>query len=215
MLESIRILDTPLGRYRLAASAAGLCRVEPAGAAEPQAADAGADPHAADAGAAPDAVAHVEAAARALSDYFAGRRRGFEDVALAPAGTAFQREVWAALRAIPYGSTASYGDVARRIGRPAAARAVGSANHRNPLAIITPCHRVVGGNGSLVGYAGGLDRKAWLLIHEAACLARMGADLTPAAPGLPRSRAAATAPRTRAGEPARATATAAGRSLRA
>ena len=157
---STRIVDTPIGPYVLMAGAEGLRRVEPAGEQARQG-DAG--------DAAPAAAAHAEAAARALAEYVAGRRRSFEDLAIAPAGTPFQRQVWHALRAIPFGSTASYGEVARRIGRPGAARAVGSANHHNPLAIITPCHRVVGADGSLVGYAGGVDRKRWLLAHEAVC----------------------------------------------
>jgi methylated-DNA-[protein]-cysteine S-methyltransferase len=101
-----------------------------------------------------------------LDEYFAGRRRTF-DVPLAPGGTAFQQEVWAALRAIPYGRTASYGDIARQIGRPNAVRAVGLANGRNPIAIVVPCHRVIGANGKLVGYAGGLATKRVLLDLEA------------------------------------------------
>jgi methylated-DNA-[protein]-cysteine S-methyltransferase len=91
-------------------------------------------------------------------------------VALAARGTVFQRRVWEALRAIPYGETASYGEVARAIGRPAASRAVGAANGRNPISIVVPCHRVVGAGGALTGYGGGLDRKAWLLNLEARTL---------------------------------------------
>lgn len=97
--------------------------------------------------------------------YFAGELRSFE-LSLAPQGTPFQLAVLAALAEIPYGSTRSYGDIARRIGRPTASRAVGAANGRNPLAIVLPCHRVVGSDGSLTGYAGGLDAKRWLLRHE-------------------------------------------------
>jgi len=100
-----------------------------------------------------------------LDEYFAGRRQTFE-LDLAPDGTPFQREVWAALLAIPYGATRSYGELARSIGRPHAARAVGAANGRNPLAIIVPCHRVIGTNGTLTGYGGGMARKRWLLAHE-------------------------------------------------
>lgn len=112
-------------------------------------------------------------AARELAEYFAGKRQRFT-VPLAPGGTPFQRQVWRALAAIPYGETCTYAHIAAAIGRPRACRAVGMANHRNPLPIFIPCHRVVGSGGSLTGYAGGLDRKAFLLRLE-------GADL-PASP---------------------------------
>ena len=100
-----------------------------------------------------------------LAEYFAGERREF-DLELAPRGTEFQREVWAALRAIAYGETTTYGELARLIGRPQASRAVGAATGRNPWSIIVPCHRLVGGNGSLTGYAGGLEAKEFLLELE-------------------------------------------------
>jgi len=100
-----------------------------------------------------------------LAEYFAGERRTF-DVPLAANGTAFQRLVWDALLEIPYGVLRSYGDVARAIGRRAASRAVGAANGRNPIAIIVPCHRVIGASGQLTGYGGGLPTKRWLLEHE-------------------------------------------------
>ncbi len=107
------------------------------------------------------------AAVRAqLRAYFAGELRAF-DVPLAVAGTPFQRAVWEALLAIPYGETVSYGELARRIGRPAAVRAVGLANGRNPVSIVVPCHRVIGSSGALTGYGGGLDRKRHLLALEA------------------------------------------------
>ena len=106
---------------------------------------------------------------RQLREYFAGERRQF-DLPLEPAGTAFQLEVWEQLRAIAFGATDSYAAIAARIGRPRAVRAVGAANGANPLAIIVPCHRVIGSNGRLTGYAGGLERKAWLLRHEGARL---------------------------------------------
>lgn len=102
-----------------------------------------------------------------LDAYFAGRLRQF-DLSLAPNGTEFQRRVWLALRAIPFGTTISYGALARRVGNGAAARAVGAANGQNPIPIIVPCHRVIGSNGSLTGFGGGLDRKRWLLNHEGA-----------------------------------------------
>ncbi|HKN52835.1 MAG TPA: methylated-DNA--[protein]-cysteine S-methyltransferase [Amycolatopsis sp.] len=100
-----------------------------------------------------------------LKEYFAGQRREFE-VPLAFAGTPFQRLVWTALREIPYGETMSYGELAERLGKPSAARAVGLANGKNPIGIIVPCHRVVGSNGSLTGYGGGLERKRYLLDFE-------------------------------------------------
>jgi methylated-DNA-[protein]-cysteine S-methyltransferase len=101
-----------------------------------------------------------------LAAYFAGRLRRF-DLALAPEGTSFQREVWSALTEIPYGHTVSYSELARRIGRPAATRAVGAANGKNPLPIVVPCHRVIGANGSLTGFGGGISIKRRLLDLEA------------------------------------------------
>lgn len=108
-------------------------------------------------------LAHVVAQ---LHAYFAGELADF-DVPIAMRGTDFQRRVWAGLCEIPYGETISYGELARRVGNPKASRAVGLANGRNPLAIVVPCHRVIGADGSLTGYGGGLDRKVWLLEHEA------------------------------------------------
>jgi methylated-DNA-[protein]-cysteine S-methyltransferase len=102
-----------------------------------------------------------------LDAYFAGTLTEFE-LPLAMAGTPFQRRVWAALREIPYGETISYGELARSVGRPGGARAVGLANGRNPVGIVVPCHRVIGADGSMTGYGGGLARKTWLLEHEAA-----------------------------------------------
>jgi methylated-DNA-[protein]-cysteine S-methyltransferase len=100
-----------------------------------------------------------------LSEYFAGKRRSF-DVALAPEGTDFQKTVWAALTKVPYGQTRSYGEQAASIGNPKAVRAVGAANGRNPIGIVIPCHRVIGSNGALTGYAGGLRNKEFLLKLE-------------------------------------------------
>ncbi len=102
-----------------------------------------------------------------LTQYFAGERRQF-DVALHAKGSEFQQQVWQALREIPHGETTTYGRIAARIGRPTASRAVGLANGQNPISIVVPCHRVIGADGSLVGYGGGLDAKRWLLAHEAA-----------------------------------------------
>jgi methylated-DNA-[protein]-cysteine S-methyltransferase len=101
-----------------------------------------------------------------LREYFAGERTTF-DLDLNPDGSAFERRVWDALLTIPYGETASYAEIAERIGHPGAARAVGRANARNPIAIVVPCHRVIGSDGSLTGYAGGLDSKRSLLALEA------------------------------------------------
>ena len=100
-----------------------------------------------------------------LDEYFRGRRRTFS-VKLNLGGTAFQNKVWRALRAVRFGKTASYKDIARNVGNPAGTRAVGGANHSNPVSIIVPCHRVVGSDGRLTGYGGGLWRKEWLLRHE-------------------------------------------------
>lgn len=105
-------------------------------------------------------------ALRQLHEYFVGRRRVF-DLPLAPAGTPFQRSVWAGLATIGYGETLSYASLAARVGRPGAARAVGAASGRNPISVILPCHRVIGADGSLTGYAGGLPRKRVLLDLEA------------------------------------------------
>lgn len=148
-------LVTPVGELMLDASERGLAGCSTWARLAP----AGDDSHA--------ARLHLEAARAALAEYFAGARRDFDDLALAPEGTKFQLAVWVALRRIPYGAFVSYGELARSIGRPRAVRAVGQANGRNPLGIIQPCHRVVGSDGALVGFGGGLPMKAWLLRHEA------------------------------------------------
>ncbi len=106
-------------------------------------------------------------ARKQLDEYFAGTRKGF-DLTVDPAGTPFQRGVWCALQTIPYGTTTNYGEIANRIGKPTASRAVGAANGRNPISIVIPCHRVVGASGDLTGYAGGVARKDALLRLEAA-----------------------------------------------
>lgn len=106
-----------------------------------------------------------------LVEYFEGERTDF-DIPLDPVGTEFQRAAWAALRTIPYGTTVSYGEQAHRMGDRRKARAVGAANGRNPISIVVPCHRVVGANGALTGFAGGTDTKAWLLEHERRQLSR-------------------------------------------
>ncbi len=113
------------------------------------------------------ASAVLARACEQLAQYFARSRTTF-DILLDPPGTPFQRRVWDALRAIPYGTTLSYSELARRLGDLRATRAVGAANGKNPIPIIVPCHRVVGANGALTGFGGGLDRKRWLLEHEGA-----------------------------------------------
>src|SRR2546428_775110 len=112
---------------------------------------------------------HLARACEQLAEYFAKARTAF-DLPLDPPGTPFQRRVWSALRIIPYGTTVSYGELARRLGDVRATRAVGAANGKNPIPIIVPCHRVIGARGELTGFGGGLDRKRWLLEHEGALL---------------------------------------------
>ncbi len=106
-----------------------------------------------------------------LHAYLAGQWNAFDDLALNPGGTPFQQKVWHALRAIPPGTTRTYAQLATQIGQPTACRAVGLANSQNPIAIAIPCHRVIGSGGALTGYAGGLERKHWLLQHEGIALA--------------------------------------------
>jgi methylated-DNA-[protein]-cysteine S-methyltransferase len=116
--------------------------------------------------AAPAAIRH------GLSCYFAGDLTALDALPVATSGTAFQRDVWAALRRIPPGTTLSYGGLAEALGRPRSVRAVGLANGANPIGIIVPCHRVIGADGSLTGYGGGIERKRWLLTHERAAFRR-------------------------------------------
>jgi methylated-DNA-[protein]-cysteine S-methyltransferase len=174
-------IDTPVGRLRLRADATGLTHIllpEHHGRhGSGQSPVPAADPHAHSDSAASDqrppgatATRHLRAAARQLEEYFAGARTSF-DLPLSPTGgTAFQRQVWLSLADIGYGRTESYADLATRVGRPRAFRAVGQANGANPLPIVLPCHRVVASGGGLGGYGGGLDMKRWLLAHEAAVL---------------------------------------------
>lgn len=109
---------------------------------------------------------NLNALTNAIGTYFAGDLRAIDTLPVQTAGTPFQREVWSALREIACGTTASYAKLAERIGRPTAVRAVGLANGANPIGVIVPCHRVIGSNGSLTGYGGGIERKRWLLKHE-------------------------------------------------
>ena len=152
-------LESPIGPLLLASSERGLCAIHFAMRGKPAKPARGwrEDP------------APLRAAARQLERYFAGALREF-DLPLAPAGTPFQLEVWEALRRIPYGKTISYGELARRLGRPAASRAVGAANGSNPLPIVVPCHRVIGADGSLTGFGGGIAIKRALLELEGALL---------------------------------------------
>lgn len=157
------LVETPVGSLFVGGSAVGVHRVD-------FLAEAAEEVHVArlEAAAGEPALRDPAAAAEAvrqLRAYFAGGRTAF-DLPLAPRGTDFQRRVWRALLDIPPGQTISYGELARRIGRPSASRAVGAANGQNPIAVVIPCHRVVGADGTLTGYGGGLHRKRWLLEHE-------------------------------------------------
>ncbi len=155
MASSFRTVSTPLGDLIVVASEDGLTHLILPGDDVSIPADAS------------EGGPFVDAAATQLTEWFAGNRMSF-DVPLAPAGTEFQQSVWTALCDIPFGATASYGDIAKSIGQPMATRAVGAANGRNPLPIIVPCHRVIGASGALTGYSGGegLDTKQRLLDHE-------------------------------------------------
>lgn len=153
-----RIVDSPVGAITLVTEGDALVAVYLAGQKyEAEAELGGRD----------DSVA--EAAASQLAEYFDGTRTRFE-LELAPRGTEFQRRVWTALTEIPYGQTETYGHLAERIGSPRGTRAVGAATGRNPLSIVVPCHRLVGADGQLTGYAGGLERKRWLLDFEQGAL---------------------------------------------
>lgn len=121
------------------------------------------------------AVAVLQMAREQLDEYFAGARTHFT-LPLAAEGTAVQKSVWSELSAIPFGETRTYGEIARIIGNPKASRAVGAANGRNPISIIVPCHRVIGSNGALTGFGGGIERKQWLLAHEARVRAEAATD---------------------------------------
>ncbi len=151
-------VDSPIGRLMLTSDGMALTGLYTEPSRKAQSTDGWAE----DAGIKP-----LAATARQLSEYFAGIRREF-DLPLRLQGTEFQTRVWHELLEIPYGVTFSYGQLAKRLGNPNAARAVGLANGRNPISIVVPCHRVIGADGSLTGYGGGLERKCWLLEHEGA-----------------------------------------------
>ena len=170
MPQSYHDFDTPIGILRLVGDERHLERVDLPNAATRAPAAAWRETRRALPGA-------LDAAKRQLAEYFDGTRRDF-DLPLAPDGTPFQRRVWDELRRIAYGETIAYGELARRIGQPTASRAVGAANGRNPLAIVVPCHRVIGADGTLTGYGGGLPVKQALLALE-----RRVAGPSPATPG--------------------------------
>lgn len=156
---SMATMDTPVGELTLVAGAVGLRAV-----LWPDERDGRVHVgHVTGGG--PDADTVLVAAQEQLRAYFAGERREF-DLPLDPVGTPFQQQAWQVLRTIPFGQTITYGEQARRLGDVRKSRAVGAANGRNPISIVVPCHRVVGSTGSLTGFAGGLDAKAWLLRHE-------------------------------------------------
>jgi methylated-DNA-[protein]-cysteine S-methyltransferase len=129
-----------------------------------------------------DTVSPFTDAKKQLKAYFDGQLTEF-NVPLVMPGTDFQKRVWNELQQIPYGKTLSYGELANRIGQPQASRAVGLANGRNPISILVPCHRVIGANGKLTGYGGGLERKQWLLEHESKLVSAQQFNLFPAQPG--------------------------------
>jgi len=172
-------IDSPIGRLLLAADGAALVQVH-----------FQAGPHPLQPAATwRREAAPLAAAARQLTEYFAGTRHSFE-LPLAPRGTSFQLAVWGALQSIPYGETVSYGELARRLGAPSAARAVGLANGANPLPVIVPCHRVIGADGSLTGFGGGLPiKRALLALERAECVADLFGDAWPLQPSAaPRAR---------------------------
>ncbi len=145
----IDYMETPLGKLEIRASEQGLTRV--------WFCETESKP--------PQTNRIITLCKQQLTEYFNGRRQTFS-LPIEQNGTDFQKSVWDYLQSIPFGKTASYGDVAKGLNNPKAVRAVGAANGKNPIGIIVPCHRVIGSNGTLTGYAGGMDRKKWLLEHE-------------------------------------------------
>jgi methylated-DNA-[protein]-cysteine S-methyltransferase len=152
--------DTPIGQLLIAASESGITAVRFPNRNGRRLTDPGSKP---------GVNEHLTRAVGQLLEYFAGKRTSF-DLPLDPQGTGFERRVWDLLLEIPYGATTSYGALAKRLGDITLARAVGAANGSNPIPIIVPCHRVIGANGDLTGFGGGLDRKRWLLEHEGALM---------------------------------------------
>ena len=163
------VIETPIGEMRAAATDLGLCVLlfpNKETAWPERKGSAGARKHLAD-------------TRKALKEYFTGKRTEFSGIPLDMRGTEFQRSVWSALLTIPFGQTRSYGDIARQIGNPKAVRAVGLANGQNPVPVIVPCHRVIGANGKLTGFGGGVETKQWLLAHEGAKNSLNGEMLLP------------------------------------
>ncbi len=150
-MEKIFFYDTPIGRVGIAEEDGSLTQVTFQTALP--------------AGAVLEETPLIVQCRQELDEYFKGERKTF-DLPLCPKGTEFQKKVWSALREIPYGETRAYGEIAAAVGNPKAARAVGMANNRNPISVIVPCHRVIGSDGKLVGYGGGLDKKEFLLALE-------------------------------------------------
>ena len=154
--EAIDSMDSPVGRLWIAATRKGICAIS---FRAPKRKTAGAEPG-------PESAKILKNAQKTLTRYFKDGTDAFDEIPIDPEGTDFQLCVWKALRKIPHGKTRSYGEIARAIGRPKAVRAVGAANGSNPVAIVVPCHRVIGSNGTMSGYGGGLEKKEWLLRHE-------------------------------------------------
>ena len=177
MTEHALKMDSPIGPLWIVSNGEAITAIHTAGFEPESAPELVTDPV-------------LERARAQLVEYFAGTCGRF-DLPLAPRGTSFQQKVWAALCEIPAGVTESYGGLARRLGNAGASRAVGLANSRNPIAIVVPCHRVIGANGSLTGYAGGLELKRWLLAHEARWAPQ--ASTTAATRSATRARAVQTA----------------------
>ena len=159
LIDTIRLADRPPDRRRARADASACCTSALTGRRSTRCSSAGIPGE-------PRARQALPAIGGVLRRYFGGDVGALDTVPVELNGTPFQKTVWQALRRIPCGTTISYAELARRIGDPAAVRAVGTANGANPVAVIVPCHRVIGSNGNLTGYGGGLDRKQWLLEHE-------------------------------------------------
>jgi O-6-methylguanine DNA methyltransferase len=163
-MATYEVIDTPVGRLFVGASDEGVHLIKFLDQRESEGELIGELEGAAGESASREGAA-IEEPVRQLREYFTGERDEF-DLLLELRGTDFQLSVWHALRSIPLGATTSYGAIAETIGKPTASRAVGAANGKNPISIVVPCHRVIGSNGTLTGYGGGLYRKAWLLNHE-------------------------------------------------
>lgn len=171
MSEVLRLLidriDTPIGEFILVADGEGRLRATDWTDHEPRLLRL-LRRHYREGGFALEPKRNPDGLATAINAYFEGDLGIIDSLPVETGGTAFQRAVWTALREIPCGTTWSYGELARRIGRPSAVRAVGLANGANPVGVVVPCHRVIGSDGTLTGYGGGIERKRWLLAHEAA-----------------------------------------------